>query len=506
MPTARLIPSTYYLSNSSYLSVSNADRLYNNTDNTTYATVTNSQTGTSSYYIYLRGFNFDAIDSAWVVNSFTVKLKAYESGVSTSSSYVPYLCNNTTTLSGCTTTAISTTASVHTFTCTLDWDTIKGYGSNFGIRINCRRSSRNTTGYMYIYGAEIEVDYTIPVPCTITSSLTGGGTISPSGAYSTYEDTEYTLTITPANTSDTVTATKNGMGITSSLVAHYPGGTLNTVLGTYSLVSGGFNGSGASYFQGIVGNGVDAAQTTSNYYSSGSGTTAVFQYSMAFSNIPANATIERVYCMVNGHAESTSNASEYMCVQLKSGSTELSEEINFKSIGTSNTTITLEATTIPTAAQLQSMVLECTLGYYGGAINGATCYVVYSVPADHPSYYTYTYVTDGDATIAVVISGAGRAPVITIGTPSTAIISDETGYDECICTFTADVALQAWEARATKSGVTPARGVGLLVESGGSLAAGTASTVSVVDEELTDGDGDYTITVYGQSTGGVWSE
>ena len=96
MPTARLVPSTYYLSSTSYLSVTNANNMYANTDSTNYATVYNSRTSTSSYYIYLRGFDFDSIPAAAVVSSFTVKLKAYESGVSTSSSYKPYLANGTT--------------------------------------------------------------------------------------------------------------------------------------------------------------------------------------------------------------------------------------------------------------------------------------------------------------------------------------------------------------------------------------------------------------------------
>jgi hypothetical protein len=108
---------------------------------------------------------------------------------------------------------------------------------------------------------------------------------------------------------------------------------------------------------------------------------------------------------------------------------------------------------------------------------------------------TYTYTVPSTA-----------PPVITVGSPDREIISDENGYNECLCTFIADTDLQAWEARATKAGVTPGRGVGLLVESGGALEAGAAGTVSVVDAELTDGDGDYTITVYGQSTGGTWSE
>jgi len=101
--------------------------------------------------------------------------------------------------------------------------------------------------------------------------------------------------------------------------------------------------------------------------------------------------------------------------------------------------------------------------------------------------------------------GGGDPPVITVGTPSRTIISDEDGYDQCVCTFRSDLDLQAWEARATKSGTTPARGVGLLVESGTTLAANTDATIYVDNEELTNGDGEYTITVYGQSTGGVWS-
>lgn len=406
MATMRLVPSTYYVSSSTYLSVSNAANMYTNTDSDTYATVTNSQTGTTSYYLYIRGFNFDDIPSSAVVNSFSISFKVRESGITTSTSYRPYLCHGTSQLtSQCS--MPSTTTQTLTFSgYDLDWSDLTGYGDDFGIRINCRRASRNTTGYLYVYGAEIEVNYTVPNPATVTSTLSGDGTIVPSGATSTYDDAEYELTITPTNKSDTVTVKKNGVDVTDQLVAHYAGGGTETCdLGTYSLVSGGFNGSGASYFQGIVGNGVDASKTTSNYYSSGSSTQAVFRYSMAF-DLPSNAVIERVYCEVNGHAESTSQSSEYMCVQLVSGSTDLSEQINFKSISTSNTTVTLECETLPTVSQLDSMALECTLGYYGGAINGATAYVVYSVPGSGIDHYTYTYTVSGDATIAVTIGGS----------------------------------------------------------------------------------------------------
>lgn len=397
MPTVKLTPSTYYLSNSSYLRVTNEDNMYDDCDSTNYATVTNSRTSTSSYYIYVRGFDFSQIPSNAVVTDFTIRLKGNYSG---GYSQNMYLYDGTSTKMG-SASSLSTSVNTREFTCSHSWEDLVAAGSDFGIRINCRRSSRNTTSYIYIYGAEIEVAYTIPNPRTITTSLNGNGTIDPSGTNTFYDGDEVTLTIVPTNSSDTVSAKRDGVDIT--LTEESGSGTESAVLGEYTLVSGSFNGSGASYFEGIVGNGVDASKTTSNYYSGGSSVRAIFTYAFDFSAIPANATITRVYCEVNGHAESTSNSSEYMCVQLMSGNTEITEEINYKSIGTSNTTVTLEAEGTVTREDLENLVLQCTLGYYGGAINGATCYVEYTLTS---KTYTYTWVVDSDTTIVVTIGSA----------------------------------------------------------------------------------------------------
>ena len=153
---------------------------------------------------------------------------------------------------------------------------------------------------------------------------------------------------------------------------------LSTVLGNYILVgTDNFNSTSArSFFQNLVGKGVDNTKTTTNYYSK-SNTTTSFTYDLIFENVPSNAIIKSLYCEINGHAESTASAQEFLCVQLVSNEVNLSEEINFKAIGTANTTITLEATTLPTISQLQDLKLKCKLGYYGGAINGATCYLTY---------------------------------------------------------------------------------------------------------------------------------
>ena len=403
MATIRLVPSILYnAAGTSYLSISNAANAYTNTDSTDYATVQNTYASTSSRYVYLRGFNFDDIPENAIINSFTVKLKAYESGISTSDSYKPYLANGTTAING-SCTAITTSASVHTFTgITAEWETIKGYGDNFGIRINCRRASRNTAGYVYIYGAEIEVDYTVPDPATVTSTLTGNGTIDPAGAVSTYKDAEYTLTITPTDKSETVTATKNGVDITADLVAHGAEAT-NTAVPESATTSG--VQSGSSYAQYAVGHSAESPySSTSNMYAS-SGSTGYAEYSFDFSDIPSNAVIEGIEVRCHGHRESASISSTYVskCALYLNGS-KASEEVEFPS--TSASIITLEPNTLPTRAQLDNMTVRHFVGYYGGLVTGISFEVTYSTGSglDH---YTYTYTVDGDATIAVTIGGGG---------------------------------------------------------------------------------------------------
>lgn len=405
MATIRLVPSTYYLSSTSYLSVSNADNMYNNTDNGNYATVYNSRASTTSYYIYLRGFNFDDIPSGAIINSFKVKLKAYESGVSTSDSYKPYLANGTTAING-SCTAITTSATVHEFTgITADWEDIVGYGDNFGIRINCRRASRNTAGYVYIYGAEIEVDYTVPNPATVTSTLTGDGTISPSGATQTFEGAEYTLTITPTNKSDPVTVTKDGVDITSELVAH--GNNTTTTFTADNVTTSGIQ-SGSSYAQYAVGRSAENPYSSTNNMYASQSSTGYAAYSFDFSDIPSNATIEAIEVRCYGHRESSTISSTYVsqCV-LYNGSTAISDEVDFPS--TSDSMITVTPETLPSRAELDNVTLRHYVGYYGGLVLGISFEVTYSVGSGTIDHYTYTYTVTGDSTIAVVIGGVSES-------------------------------------------------------------------------------------------------
>ena len=390
-----------------YASVSSITNGYAESSNTNYATI-NLTTGTrATTYIYFT-FDFSSIPAGATIDSVSCTAKAYINTTNSSrittrqiQLYTGTIAKGNASTVGNSTTAFSMTAGTWT----------RDELQNARIRLYGVRGTSNTTSsyYFRFYGATFTVNYSVNgTAYTIgaTSNVTGT-TVDP--ASQEVMGGESATVAIYTELIDDITVTDNGVDIKDQLVQHATptGGSKSAVLGNYNLVSGSFNGSGATYFSGLVGAGVDHTKTTSNYYSGGSGTIAVFTYDLDFEDIPSNATITELYCEVNGHAESTSQGSEYMCAQLVSESTEISSELNFKSVGTSNSTQTLTATTLPTVAQLANLKLQCRLGYYGGAINGATCYITYTVPSSGGDYY-YTYTLDNvSADHIIVIDEAG---------------------------------------------------------------------------------------------------
>lgn len=271
---------------------------------------------------------------------------------------------------------------------------------------------RFTIGYYggLVNGATVTVTYTYEsVTYKVTSSVSGNGTISPSGETSVEKGEEYTLTITPTNKTDTVTATQDGVDITSQLVAHGMGGTLSAV--PASVTTDGIE-SGESYAEYAIGHSAESPSssgTSSNMYAS-SGSTGYAAYSFDFSSIPSGATIEDIEVRCYGHRESSTIDSTHVsqCV-LYSGSSAISDEVDFPS--TSSSMITVIPDTMPTRAQLDNVTLRHYVGYYGGLVLGISFEVTYSTGSgvDH---YTYTYTVSGDSTIAVTIGGSGRTDTV----------------------------------------------------------------------------------------------
>lgn len=426
MPTIRLIPSTYALSSTSYLSISNAANMYNNIDNTTYATVTNSRSSTTSYYIYVRGFNFSDVPDDAIINSFTIKLKARESGVSTSTSYGPVCSGSassaTSTYSSLTASGVIDTTSggkIITFSGTTSFDTIKSAGSNFGIRINCRRASSGTTGYMYIYGAEIEVDYTLPVyhSVTVTNNVTGVE-ISPMGS-TVLEGSNLTLTIDTDDISDYV-LTDNGTDITSQTVRTIPSANTDCVLRSYtglsnfttSNMSNAYNGSDNTTY----------AQLT--IAGSSSGVTGYIYWLFDTSTLPSDAVIQSISCNVTLQFNANSSSSGFTStVQMYTGTTAKGSATTWVSSGSNVAKNTYSLTTGDwTLAELADARIYITATnsarqnsryiYVYGATLTVTCevsgyiytYTISSIDDDH--VIVFDYASSSSPTLYYKINGS----------------------------------------------------------------------------------------------------
>ena len=479
MPTARLVPSSYGRSSTSRVTVTNPENMYYNTYHTSaYCTMLGRNSSSNTYYAFINGFNFADIPANATVTAFTVKIRCYRNSYQrTGDTYRLRLCSsasNSSVISGTTTsTDIGMTESVITIpTGSLTWAQLKGYGSGLSIEV-VLSSSSNQYPYVYVYGAEIEVTYSVETvhvtgvtldkqTASIEAGETGTARITVTtndGGYTAYCDVTVTAPVTydfvPASTMEPGKQylITNGNSGTVYLLTNESGGS-RTLIGVSAAVSNGkitITGSvkARTLFDCVrytAGNDVTITVEKDNKY--------LYCDNASGLRMNAPATLDRFWHYREGKFwQFKSTASD--------GYSDASSEYK----------------------------------YYLNWTNGNAT----------DAHVDTTSIEDSNIPLVYIWVESDGVPVITVGTPSQTAISAVTGHDQCACTFTSDIALQQWEARATKAGVIPARGVGLLVESGTTLAANTPATIYVENEELTQGDGEYTITVYGQSVDGIWS-
>lgn len=183
--TIRLVPSSYSVSNATYVTVTNPSYMYDNTDDTTNYATTRGRNGNraQSHYVFINGFNFSAIPEKAYVTNFEIKIKAYRSsnqrtGIGTTYDYRIRLsssASNSDTIENTQLSDTLTTSSsgqVYTIpTGDLTWDDITGYGNNFSMIIPLA-STNGSYPYVYIYGVEIEVTYMTPCYVTVHTYYT----------------------------------------------------------------------------------------------------------------------------------------------------------------------------------------------------------------------------------------------------------------------------------------------------------------------------------------------
>ena len=166
--TVRLVP-TSWESDTEYMSVSNFSNIGNVDNTANYASVSCSQKNTTSYRFSLNGFPTDTIPQNAVIDSFVIKIRVKESNLSSGNNYKPCLLTDlNTAISGSSnvtgssgTNYVTTTSQIITFPDCTTWSVITNAGDDFGIFLPYKLSSSGTTGYYYIYGAEIQVTYTV---------------------------------------------------------------------------------------------------------------------------------------------------------------------------------------------------------------------------------------------------------------------------------------------------------------------------------------------------------
>lgn len=85
-------------------------------------------------------------------------------------------------------------------------------------------------------------------------------------------------------------------------------------------------------------------------------------------------------------------------------------------------------------------------------------------------------------------------------------LSAQSGFQQITVGFSSDIAYQAFECRATKTGEPYGVGKGTLLASFGFTPAGTERTFEIYSSHLLKGDGEYRISLFAQSEDGGWND
>lgn len=310
----------------------------------------------SKAYIYY-SFDFDSIPDNATIDSVECTVKGHAENTSRSTCNLQ-LYVGTSTAKGSSSKFTSTSAQTLTLT-TGTWTVAEVKDMRLRFEI----------GYYggLVNGATVTVTYTFNATkwrITVSNSTSVAVTASDSEVY----DGD-SATITAASL-DGITVTDNGTDVTAQF-QQAPDGSVSAVPESYE-VDGSIRG---TYYQSAIGHDADyTGGTTSSDYANSD--TASVYYSFDFSSIPEGATVTSVSVRVRGHAEDTSQSSEVATLQLYSGTTAKGSEAEFTS--ESNAVVTMDAGTW-TRAELQDARLRFTVGYYGGAVVGATWTVAYEV-------------------------------------------------------------------------------------------------------------------------------
>ena len=402
-PSGYIGASNWSIPTSGSYSITNAYKGTGDTSSSCRISVNTSATG----YVYLIFDTSDIPDGA-TITSITGKVQVRVSNTTRVTSTKCQLYTGTTAKGSNVTFASTSTSNVVTLSPGTGWT--RANLDDLRLFIGATGSSSSQTKYVYLYGADITINYSVTAyDITINNSTSATVTASESEVAAGSSVRIHTNTVSGLTFKD------NGTDVTAQFGSPSPESTSATADDfTTQLSASGANfytssSSTGNYFNYAVGHTAESpGHTTASatYVKDNGNNTATGWaiYSFDFSAIPAGATINSVTVKCYGFCENTTHDSTHKAnIKLYSGSTQKGTEQYFTS--TSNQTITISSPGTWTRDELQNAKLHFEVAYYGGGIFGITWtvsytesgyeYIISNVAANH----TITVTSGGTTTI-----------------------------------------------------------------------------------------------------------
>lgn len=351
-----------------------------------------SSTSTDCYIYYT--FSVSDIPSNATITNVSCVARIYRNSRVTANTAAIQLYNGT-TAKGAETNSFGTTASNVTISNTGSW-TVSEL-NNIRLRIKGRRSSTNNSSYIYFYGANLSVTYSVQgTEYEVVSTLATNAvdSIDPAGQTWVFGGNSYVLNIF-ADSSDGIEVTDNDVEVTDQLVLVHTQGNSST----YTCIPSSYDSVNSDYASTYTGSYTDglAAYNDSTrfcvYVDQTAYAEAKLTYNFDCTAIPQNATITSVTCKAGAACYSNGQYFDTRTVQLYSGSTAKGTATTITGTGGTNTEHNINGGSW-TRAELDNakIVIRVVRGNNTEQASfsfwGATLSVAYSLPVG--DYYTYT--------------------------------------------------------------------------------------------------------------------
>lgn len=380
------------ISTSTSYPLSNGYNSISNTSNYARLQLSASSTSTDCYIYYT--FNVSGIPENATITSVACTARIYRNSRVTQNTAGIQLYSNT-TAKGSAQTGFSTTASNVSITNTGSW-TVSEL-NNVRLRIIGRRSSTNQSSYIYFYGANLTIDYTVSgTNYEITSTLATNSveSIDPAGYTEVFQGDSYALSIFTSSIDDIIIE-DNGVDVTDQLVLVHSTGDSST--DTFIPIS--YDESNSLYdsiYEGTTANGLSAHTDTSRicaYVEQTAYAEAKLTYNFNCSSIPANAIITNVSCIASAACYSNGQYFNTRTLQLYSGNTAKGSATTITGTGNTRTEHNIDGGSwtrnelnnakIVVYIKRGNNTTQASFSFWG-----ATLSVTYALPED--DYYIYT--------------------------------------------------------------------------------------------------------------------